>query len=297
MVGMDVARYDVMTEDGRTLEVWATPARSSSLLLIPGTPSAGLAYRPAVEAAAAHDLQFVTYSRPGYASSTRQPGRSVADCANDVRVIARALEIQQLLVVGWSGGGPHALACAALLEELVASAATLAGVAPWGADGLDWLAGMGPENITEFAAALEGEDALERYLTPKADALRVVTAADVADALGGLITDVDRASLTGEFAEFSATVFQEAVREGPWGWLDDDLAFTRDWGFRLDTIRTPVTVWQGGQDLMVPLAHGAWLARHVRGARAELLPDEGHLSLGVKRFANIVADLVLRAVR
>lgn len=292
---MDAARHDVMTADRRTLEVWATPGRSSALLLIPGTPCAGVPYGPAVEAASTRGLRFVTYSRPGYASSTRQRGRSVADCVSDVRAIAHELEVDRLCVVGWSGGGPHALACAALLEGLVVSAATLAGVAPRAADGLDWLAGMGAENVAEFSAALQGEEALELYLTPEAEALRLVTGADVAHALGGLVTDVDRASLTGEFAELSARMFREAVREGYWGWLDDDLAFTRDWGFRLDTMQTPVTVWQGGQDLMVPFAHGRWLAEHVRGARAELLPNEGHLSLGVNRFDDIVADLVAAA--
>ena len=164
----------------------------------------------------------------------------MVDCADDVRAIAHALGIERLLVIGWSGGGPHALACAARLEGLVVSAATLAGVAPWGAEGLDWLAGMGPENVAEFAAALESEAALERYLIPEADALREVTGANVADALGGLVSEVDRASLTGEFAEGSAKMFREAVREGPWGWLDDDRAFARDWGFGLDTIRVPV---------------------------------------------------------
>jgi pimeloyl-ACP methyl ester carboxylesterase len=291
---MDAIRREVTTA-GRTLEVWVTPGASSALLVLVGTPCAGLPYRPEVNAALAHGLGFVTYSRPGYASSTRQRGRSVADCVSDVRAIAEALEIPRLHVVGLSGGGPHALACAALLEGLVVSAATVGGVAPWGAEGLDWLAGMGPENIEEFTAAVEGEAALDRYLASQVEALRSVTAAEVADALGGLITDVDRASLTGEFAEHSAEIFREAVREGHWGWLDDDLAFARDWGFPLDTIETPVTVWQGGQDLMVPLAHGAWLAQHVRGARAELLPDEGHLSLGVGRFDDIVADLVARA--
>jgi pimeloyl-ACP methyl ester carboxylesterase len=296
MAGVEATRRDIVTADDRTLEVWATPSRSSALLLILGTPCAGLPYRPAVASAAARDLQYLSYSRPGYGSSTRQPGRSVVDCTSDVRTIAVALGVERLLVIGWSGGGPHALACAAGLEGLVVSAATLAGVAPWSAEGLDWLAGMAPENVAEFGAAREGEAALERYLTPAAAALRDVTGASVADALGGLVSEVDRASLTGEFAEASAEAFREAVREGPWGWLDDDLAFARDWGFRLDTIRVPVAVWQGDQDLMVPFAHGAWLAEHVRGARAELHSGEGHLSLAVNRFDDIVEDLVAHAV-
>jgi pimeloyl-ACP methyl ester carboxylesterase len=281
----------ITVSDGRQIEAWSSYGSSSTGLLFHfGTPCAGVPWAPLVKEAESRGWRFVTYSRPGYSGSTRRAGRSVADCAEDVAALASRLELDRLHVVGWSGGGPHALACAALLPGLVASATTLAGVAPWGADGLDWLDGMAGENRDEFAAALAGEEALERFLVPFASELAAVTPETVAETLGGLVTDVDKAAITGAFAEYQATLFRAAVSSGIWGWLDDDLAFTRPWGFALDDIAVPVTVWQGRQDAMVPYAHGEWLAAHVRGAKAMLLED-GHLTL-VARFGDVVERLV-----
>lgn len=279
-------------DDGRVLEAWRGGADGTSAVLFHvGTPSAGIAYEPMVSVATDRGLGFLTYSRPGYGASTRRPGRSVADCAADVATLAERLGLERLFVVGWSGGGPHALACAALLPELVASAATLAGVAPYAAEGLDWLDGMAEENLDEFGAAIEGGDALQDFLERAADDVRGRTGANVADALGGLVTDVDRRALGGPLADYLALLNREAVSHGIWGWLDDDLAFSRDWGFRLDDVTVPVTVWQGRQDAMVPFAHGEWLARHVPEARAMLLEEEGHLSL-VLRLDEVVEQLL-----
>ena len=289
-------RLTVRSADGRALAVRAAgPPSGEALVLLTGTPSAGTLVPPVVEAAAARGLRVVSYARPGYGDSDRQPGRSVADCARDVARVAEALGLRRLLVAGWSGGGPHALACAACLPGLVAAAATLAGVAPADAAGLDWTAGMGPENVVELGRARAGESALRPFLEQQAAGLAGATGASLADALGGLVTDVDRAALAGELAEHLAADFREAVRNGVEGWLDDDLAFVRDWGFRLADVAVPVTVWQGAQDLMVPFAHGEWLAASVPGASARLLPGEGHLSL-LSRAGEIVDDLRARAV-
>jgi len=284
--------FAITLADGRRLEGWATGERTApAVFLHVGTPCAGIAFEPMVEAALARGCRFVTYSRPGYAGSTRREGRSVADCVEDVAAIASELGLERAHVVGWSGGGPHALACAALLPGLVASAATLAGVAPWEAAGLDWMDGMADENLEEFGAADDGTEALQRFLGPTAAEHRDVTGDTVAAMLGGLVTEVDRRALTGGFADYMAETMRAALSTGYWGWLDDDLAFVRDWGFALDDIRVPVTVWQGRQDAMVPYAHGAWLASHVAGARGMLFEDEGHLSL-VARFGDVVDDLL-----
>jgi pimeloyl-ACP methyl ester carboxylesterase len=278
--------------DGRVLEAWVSDGSSPTAVLVQfGTPCAGVPYAPLVAAATRRGIRFATYSRPGYGSSTRHEGRSVGDCADDVVAVAEALGLERLHVVGWSGGGPHALASAALLPGLVGSAATLAGVAPWGAEGLDWLDGMAEENHEEFGAALAGGDALRTFLEPFAGELASATADSIVAMLGGLVTDVDRAALTGTFAEWQALVFRRAVATGIWGWYDDDIAFTRDWGFSLDEISVPVTVWQGRQDAMVPYAHGVWLAARLPHARAMLFEDEGHLSL-VARFDDVVEDLL-----
>jgi pimeloyl-ACP methyl ester carboxylesterase len=150
---------------------------------------------------------------------------------------------------------------------------------------------MGEENVAEFAAARAGPQELTAFLEPAAAGLAGVTGAQVAAALGGLVSEVDKAALTGEFAEALAESFRRAVSSGIAGWRDDDLAFVRPWGFRLSDITVPVSVWQGGQDRMVPSTHGRWLAEHLPGARAHLYDDEGHLSL-VHQFDRILDDLL-----
>ena len=284
--------FAVDLADGRRVEGWtAGETGAPAVVLHMGTPSAGVPFAPIVDATTARGARFVTYSRPGYAGSTRHEGRSVVDCAADTAAILEHLSVTRAHTVGWSGGGPHALACAARLPDLVRSAATLAGVAPWDADGLAWLDGMAQENLDEFGAALEGAEALLGFLGPIVAARVDVTAETVAAGLGGLLTDVDAAALTGEFADFLARTERAAVSSGPWGWLDDDLAFARDWGFALEEVTIPVTGWQGLHDAMVPPAHGEWLAEHVPGARRRILPDEGHLSL-VARFDDVLDDLL-----
>lgn len=277
--------------DGGELEVLSEDSADQPLVFHWGTPGAAVWFEPLATAAAHAGLRFVTYSRPGYAGSTPRPGRSVADAAADVAAILDALGADTFVTLGWSGGGPHAVACAALLPDRCAAAASLAGVAPYGGEGLDWLAGMGPENIEEFSAAVEGESALNAAVLKMAGELKTVQGADVAAALGGLVSDVDKRALTGEFADILAESFRRSVSTGIAGWRDDDLAFTRSWGFDLGSIRRPVAVWQGGQDRMVPFAHGQWLAAHIPSARVHLYPDEGHLSLGVASLDRIVADL------
>ena len=294
---MDGDGFALTLGDGRRLEGWASdgPGRDALLLHV-GTPMAGLPHAPFVAAATGRGLRFVTYSRPGYGTSAPLAGRVVADCVADVAAVAAELGLERLHAVGWSGGGPHALATAALAPELVASAATLAGVAPWAAPGLDWLAGMADENVEEFGAARRGTEALTAFLEEAAVALRDQTGRTLAEGLGGLVTEVDRRALAGPgaLADHLAASTRRALSRGIAGWRDDDLAFTRDWGFQLGAIRVPVTVWQGRQDAMVPYAHGDWLARHVPGAQARLFEDEGHISL-VERFDEVVADLVASA--
>jgi pimeloyl-ACP methyl ester carboxylesterase len=245
-----------------------------------------------VEAGARRGLRHVTYSRPGYGGSDRHPGRSVADCAADVAAIVDALGIERFFIAGISGGGPHALACTALLGHRVIAAATLGSVAPYDAEGLEWLDGMGQENLDEFGAASAGEDALVAYLEPAREELLVVTGEQLHAAFGALVSEPDRRALTGAFAEFLADNVRNGLAAGVNGWLDDDFAFVRDWGFALDAIRTPVTVWQGAQDRFVPAAHGEWLAAHVPGANARLEPEHGHLSLELTAYGDVLDALL-----
>jgi pimeloyl-ACP methyl ester carboxylesterase len=287
---------EIAASDGRRLEVQlAGPEDGQALIFHVGTPSAGRLFAPMVEAGSSRGVRHITYSRPGYGSSQRHAGRSVADGAADVAAIADELEIDRFMTAGWSGGGPHALACAALLGERVIAAASMAGVAPFHAEGLDWLDGMGQENLDEFGATAAGDAELVAYLEGAAPSMAAATGADLLAGFGDLISEVDRKTLTGDFAEYFATSTSAAVENGIWGWFDDDIAFYRDWGFDLRAMSRPVTIWQGGEDRFVPYAHGKWLAGNVAGARAQLHPEHGHLSLGVDSYGEILDELLARA--
>jgi pimeloyl-ACP methyl ester carboxylesterase len=273
------------------LEVLADDGEGLPLVFHHGTPGAAILFEPMVTAARAVGLRLITYSRPGYGDSPARPDRTVADAAADVAEIVDSLGADRFVTLGLSGGGPHALACAALLPDRCAAAATIGGVGPYGAEGLDYLAGMGPENVEEFGLAVEGRDALVPFLQAQAGPLSQADAPGIIAAMSGLLPPIDRDALTGPVADWLVNSFHRAVAHGIEGWRDDDLAFVRPWGFALADITAPVAIWQGGVDLMVPAAHGAWLAEHIPGARPHLLPDHGHLSLAVADLPRIVADL------
>ncbi|HEY1284889.1 MAG TPA: alpha/beta hydrolase [Solirubrobacterales bacterium] len=290
---MEASWHQVRAADGRRLVAGiAGPEHGDVLLMHTGTPDDGPLYGPMVAAGTERGLRHLTYSRPGYGDSDRSPGRTVADCAGDVSAIADALGVEDLFTVGWSGGGPHALACAALLPQRVRAAATIASVAPRDAAGLDWLAGMGEENLVEFAAAEAGEEELRAYLEGEAEELAAVGDEEVLAALGDLISAADRPALTGDFASHVADSFRAALRNGIWGWFDDDMAFIRDWGFDLGRIEVPVAIWQGEDDRFVPFPHGKWLAENVSGAVPQLIPGHGHLSLAIASYGEILDGLL-----
>lgn len=285
----------VRTEDGRELEVLRSgQADAYPLLWYGGTPTEASDIPHVTRAVTDRNWQLVSYSRPGYAGSTVQPDRTVADAATDAVAVLEHLGLNRFVTLGWSGGGPHALACAALLPGRCAAAATLGGVAPYDADRLNWLEGMAPENHAEFGAAVESIGSLTTYLEEQASGLANVTGDGVTAALNELVSEVDRSALIGELADAVAATMSRAVSAGIAGWRDDDLAFIKDWGFDLTAIRTPVSIWQGRQDRMVPFTHAQWLAAHIPGARLELEPDQGHLSL-FAQSRRIIDDLEVRA--
>jgi pimeloyl-ACP methyl ester carboxylesterase len=287
-------------ENGRNLHFEVAPrsAPETDLAFVfhHGQPGAAIVWDLMLAESAHHGWPLVMISRPGYASSDRKQGRSVVDVVGDVEAVLDYLGMDRFVTAGWSGGGPHALACGALLDTRCVAVATIAGVGPYeGAEDLDFTAGMGPENVEEFQALIAGDPNVEGKVAELMAGLKDIQAPDLVEALGGLLSPPDRRALVGNVAEFLAQWMRLSASTGYEGYWDDGVAFIGYWGFELDRIDVPVTVWRAGQDLMVPPAHGEWLAAHIPNAKARLEPDEGHISLLTNRFADIVDQLAADA--
>jgi pimeloyl-ACP methyl ester carboxylesterase len=286
-------RQLILLPDGRDIDVLLAGSEDGVPLVIhEGTPIGLGIYPPTAEAARERGMRVVMVARPGYERSTPRPGRRIGDVSADIAAVLDHLGADVFVTYGASGGGPHALACAANLPGRCLAAASVVGAPPFGAEGVDFLAEMGAENVAEFGAAIEGIEPLSRLLEQEARKLREVTADDVVAAFGSLLSDADKAALTGAYAADIAALLRGAVSSGIAGWRDDDLALVSDWGFELTQLAAPVAVWHGEQDRMAPFAFGQWLAEHIPGARAHLLPDEGHLSLQINAMGDILSDLL-----
>jgi len=290
---METERRLVRLADGRDIDVLtAGPEGGLALVVHQGTPVGLVLNEKIGRAAIERGLRVVQAARPGYEDSTPRPGRKVADVVADTAAVLDAVGADTYVSIGFSGGGPHTLACAALAPERCLGTASVAGAAPFRAEGLDFTAGMGPENVEEFGLAVQGAEAVTPFLNKEAKTMRDVTGEQVVAALGGLISGTDAAVLTGEFADEMAQGLRGAVRTGIAGWRDDDLAFVKDWGFSLDALSGRAAIWQGDQDMMVPFAHGQWLAAHIPGARVHLEPGAGHLTMTVTAIDRILDDLL-----
>jgi len=266
------------TPDGRDLEVLVSgPEAGDVLVFHHGSPGAALLPPGLGEAAAARGLRTVVHSRPGYGESSPRPGRRVADVAADTAAVLDSLGVGRFLTLGWSGGGPHALACAALLPDRCRAAGSAGGVAPYEAFGPGWTDGMGESNVTEFGAAAAGRDELESLLgqVDRSD----ITADQLLEQISSIFPPVDVDAWRAGVGEYHLAGSRQGTRRGTDGWRDDDLAFVAPWGFELDEIEVPVAVWHGKQDRAVPFAHGRWLCDHLSQSRDHLTEEDGHLSL------------------
>ena len=269
--------------DGREVAfaVWGDPA-GFPVLALHGMPGCRLSRWPDEELYGSLGVCCVTHDRAGYGRSSRRRGRRVVDEVDDVGLIADELGFERFGVTGGSGGGPHALACAARFSDRVIRAICAVGVAPYGPPGLDdeaWFAGMAPENVKEFRSALQGEEVLVpdlQRLQAKFEALVAVDPSSVFDDYG--LSDSDKAQLARpERVQIIRESTAEWAVNGVYGWADDGLAFTRPWGFNVSEITVPVLIKYGITDVLVPRAHGEWLAAHVPGCIVKIDDDAGHL--------------------
>jgi len=259
--------FDLDLSDGRTLHVYDTgPDGRLAVFWHHGTPNIGAPPEPLCPLAAELGVRWVSFDRPAYGGSTPYPGRDLASAAAHVASVADALGIERFAVMGHSGGGSHALACGALLPERVLGVVSMAGLAPFGADGLDWFAGMADQGVASLRAAVAGRAAKERYEAsgPEFDPEQ--------------FTPADHAALDGPWS-WLGEVVGPAIEGGPGGMVDDDLAYVSPWGFDPARIVAPVLLLHGDQDRVVPSSHGRWLASHCPSAELRLSPDDGHISI------------------
>ncbi len=289
-----MTEVDVTLRDGRTLHVFDDGDPGGNVLVEHhGTPGSGLPYPPDIELARERGLRLLRYDRAGYGGSTPNPGRSVVDVVADIEDVLDSLGVERYASLGGSGGCPHSLACGARSERCVAAGA-IAAPAPYPAEGLDWLAGMGEQNVEEFDAALAGPEKLEPFLERDAAEFGAAQPEQIKDVMATVLPSVDAAVLTGERARHWKRTSDRSIVQGIAGWRDDDLAFVKPWGFELDEIRVPTLLWQGVQDKMVPVAHGRWLAERIPGVEAHISEEDGHLSIAAGRLGEIYSWLAGR---
>jgi pimeloyl-ACP methyl ester carboxylesterase len=268
----------ITTPDGRKLAyVERGPADGAPVIFHHGTPGSRVGRHPDPNAYDEAGVRVITFDRPGYGESDPQPGRSVADVAADARALADELGLERFGVAGISGGGPHALACAALLPERVTRAAIVVGAGPSDDPDFDFLEGMTELNVKEFGAALEGREAIEAFLQPQADAMQS-DPESLIEMMEAEVPESDRRTMArADYRPIMVETFLEATRQGVRGWADDDLAFARAWGFELADVHVETRLWQGELDVLVPRAHAEYLLAKLPNASWELIPGAGHM--------------------
>jgi pimeloyl-ACP methyl ester carboxylesterase len=263
-----VTETDLELGGGRTLHAYDTGADDADGRLAVfwhhGSPNIGAPPEPLFSVAVRLGIRWVSYDRPGYGGSTPRPDRDVASAAGDTSAVADALSIDRFALMGHSGGGSHALACTALLQERVLGVVVVAGMAPFDAEGLEWFEGFGPAGVAELRAAAAGRAALEKHLAESDDEPE--------------FTPEDEDALAGEWSWF-IDVVDSALAGGMGGFIDDDLADVGAWGFDPADVIAPALFLHGGRDRVVPSSHSEWLARHCRSAELRLYPEDGHISV------------------
>ena len=278
----------VDTADGRRLRVEVAGDGRRVVLVQVGSPNAGLLYRDWVQDAAGRGLTLITYDRPGYYGSSRQPGRMVADCAADVRRLSEVVGFERCVVWGFSGGGPPALACGGLLDDLVAAVATIGSPAPFDAPGLDVIAGRSDEVREDHELFLSDRVEWERQGEQQREEVLARSASELAEHWSAGKSAADGAVLHGDFGVWLHRAAQAALGSSIDGWVDDDIAvFHSPWGFDPASISIPVKVWHGLEDRFVPPVHGRWLAEAIPGAQAELRDSDGHLTVVADRIGEV----------
>jgi pimeloyl-ACP methyl ester carboxylesterase len=266
----------VTTPDGRTLGYVERGLEGGlPVFALHGTPGSRFVQLVDTDLYERYGVRWVGYDRPGYGVSAPNEGRSVADAPADIASIADELGLERFLVVGGSGGAPHALACGALLGDRVIRVGALVTPAPPDSE-IDFFDGLADLNVQEFNAALAGREALEAFLQPYVDGIRE----DVDGVIEQMLTELPeidrRRASKPENRVIMRQSWTESVRQGSRGWADDDLAFAKPWGFDLGDVAVETRVWQGELDVLTPRPHGEYVASRLPNGEFELLEGGGH---------------------
>lgn len=290
-----VASKTLKLRDGRTLAyAEAGDPAGAPVLFSPGLVSSRLMRHPDERIPAQVGLRLLTLDRPGVGLSTYRRGRTLLTWADDVAQLADALGIEQFGMVGYSGGGPYALACASKHPTRVRRVALLASIGPMADPAMRRVlreAGNG-DKLKEVGLAQRIPHWLLTLLaTPQARAVRKDPEKAMATLPPGT-PEADRAALANPaFRQILLQDAVEAYRQGATGMATDFQLLARPWGFNVTSIQVPVHVWQGEADRNVPPAVGRYLAATLPHCTATFLPDDGHVSIFLNHWGEVLADL------
>jgi pimeloyl-ACP methyl ester carboxylesterase len=278
-------------DDGRTLgfETWGDPA-GQPLFLLHGSPGCRLTRPPDAAVWSTLDLALITLDRPGYGLSTALPERRVSHAAHDVAAVADAIGVERFMVVGGSGGGPHALACAAILNERVRACAAVASAAPLVEDEVDGLIDLNRESFRIMA------ERGRAGIVARLGRLREQILADPIEAARAHAADAPPEDVDWHAREdvqqVQVEAIVEALRPGVDGWLDDAISlFAEDWDVDLRAITCPVRFWHSANDRNGPLSAIERLAGQVPGASLHVWHTGGHTAPS-RYMGDVLRDLI-----
>lgn len=241
-----------------------------------GGPSCRLDVRFASHFCREEGIRLIAVDRPGIGLSDHQPGRKLLDWPEDVANLAASLGIARFAVLGWSAGGPYALACAHRIPHLLTQVGTIGSMAP--IDGR-------PETVRECGLLLDRILFPLVRRSPWAAAQLLRGAKRIPpwllkwNLIHEVVSPADRALIASFDAAEVFDFFYEALRPGPWGTVQDYCVLGGPWGFSLDTITTEIHLWQGDEDRIIPLCQARWIADRLPDAHLHIVPGQGHFLL------------------
>ncbi|HET7799027.1 MAG TPA: alpha/beta hydrolase [Humibacillus xanthopallidus] len=263
-------RSRVRLPDGRGLDVWqGGDPGGTPVLFLHGTPGGRLQGALGDGAAAKAGVRLVSFSRPGYGGSS-DAATTLASVARDAGAVADALAIDSFAVLGVSGGGPYAVAAAAVLPHRVRAVGVVAGLGP--------LLELDPASAADPAvrAAVAGDDDGAIALLDATAAIRRGAGA--------------RGFVTPEILEPWTPSGRPGLPSYR-GASRDALAFAVGWDIDLATISAPVWLWYGDHDQQVPLEHGRWLHERLPTSTLVVREGAGHLATLMPYWHDILVTL------